>query len=59
MLRVFLLPNYHLWEDGHTARTIHDAGNIIVDLSLNRHTAKNSEILLAILETFTGLPHFS
>lgn len=59
MLRVFLLPNYHLWEDGHTARTIHDAGNIIVDLSLNRHTAKNSEILLAILETFIGLPHFS
>lgn len=38
---------------------IHDAGNIIVDLSLNRHTAKNSEILLALPETLTGLPPLS
>lgn len=38
---------------------IHDAGNIIVDLSLNRHTAKNSEILLALPETITGLPPLS
>lgn len=58
-MRVFLLPDYHLWEDGLTARTIHDAGNIIVELSLNHHTAKNSEMLLALPETITGLPHFS
>lgn len=36
-----------------------NAGNKIMDLSLNRHTVKNSEILLALPETITGLPHFS
>ena len=32
-----------------------------MDLFLNRdrHTVKNSEILLALPETITGLPHFS
>lgn len=59
-MRVFLLPDYHLWEDGLTARTIiKNAGNKIMDLSLNRHTVKNSEIVLALPETITGLPHFS
>lgn len=38
-----------------------NAGNKIMDLFLNhdRHTVKNSEILLALPETITGLPHFS
>lgn len=36
-----------------------NAGNKFMDLSLNRHTAKNSEILLALPEHITGLPHFS
>lgn len=36
-----------------------NARNIIVDLSLNQDTAKNSEMLLALPETITGLSHFS